>query len=313
MTSNTGTAPQQRERAAREPTPTTAVPAVDLTVRGRRAVSDRPLVMGIINRTRDSFYDRGATFALTAAHEAIDTAAAEGADIVDIGGVTASPGSEVSTAEEIHRVVPLVNYTRATHPEILISIDTWRGEVGEAACAAGAHILNDAWAATDPEILEVAAAYGAGYIAAHTGGRAPRSTPFRPDYDDLVETVRAEVVDLAERAAAAGVPRDGILIDATGYGKNTTDHLALLRHVGEFVATGWPVLMALSNKTFVGETLAVDLDERLVGTLAATAIAAYQGAAIFRAHEVAPTRQAVEMVAAITGSRPPARVGEWIA
>jgi dihydropteroate synthase len=127
MTSDTRTIPQQRERAARAPMRTRAASAVDLTFRGRRVVSDRPLAMAIVNRTRDSFYDRGATFALPAAHAAIDEAAAEGADVVDIGGVTASPGSEVSPAEEIHRVVPLVEYTRAKHPELLISIDTWRG------------------------------------------------------------------------------------------------------------------------------------------------------------------------------------------
>jgi dihydropteroate synthase len=269
--------------------------------------------MAIVNRTRDSFYDRGATFALPAAHKAIDEAAAEAADIVDIGGVTASPGSEVSTAEETHRVVPLIEYTQARHPELLISIDTWRAEVSEAACQAGAHILNDAWAAADPEILDVAAAHGAGYIAAHTGGRAPRAVPFRPSYDDLIATMRDALAALAARAEAAGVPRQGIIIDGTGYGKNTTDHLQLLAHTGEFVATGRPVLMALSNKTFVGETLAVAMGDRLYGTLAATAIAAYQGAAIFRAHHVAPTRQTLEMVAAITGSRTPATTGEWIA
>jgi dihydropteroate synthase len=313
MTSNTGTAPQQRERAAREPMQTRGACPVDLTFRGRHLTSDRPLVMAIVNRTRDSFYDRGATFALPAAHEAIDKAAAEAADVVDIGGVTASPGSEVGTAEEIHRVVPLVEYTRANHPELLISVDTWRAEVGEAACQAGAHVLNDAWAAADPEILDVAAAHGAGYIAAHTGGRAPRAVPFRPCYEDLVGTMRDAVLALAARAEAAGVPREGIVIDGTGYGKNTTDHLQLLAHTGEFVATGWPVLMALSNKTFVGETLAVGMEDRLYGTLAATAVAAYQGAAIFRAHQVAPTRQALEMVAAIGGSRAPAATGEWIA
>jgi dihydropteroate synthase len=269
--------------------------------------------MGIVNRTRDSFYDRGATFAAETAKGAIDTAAADGADIIDIGGVTASPGSEVSPAEEIHRVLPLVEYTQATHPAVVISIDTWRGEVAEAACQAGAHILNDAWSAADPRILEVAAAHGAGYVAAHTGGRSPRAVPVRPCYEDLVATVRATVVDLACRAAAAGVPREGIVIDATGYGKNTADHLLLLGHVGEFVQTRWPVLMALSNKTFVGETLAVALEDRLYGTLAATALAAYQGAAIFRAHQVAPTRQTLEMTAAITGTRAPTRASEWIA
>ena len=288
-------------------------PPVDLVFRGRRVVRDRPLVMTIVNRTPDSFYDRGATFAADAARAAVEKAVAEGADMIDIGGVTASPGQEVTVEEEIARVVPLVEWTRARYPDVLISIDTWRHEVGDAACRAGADLLNDAWAAADPELIDSAAAYGAGYVCAHTGGRAPRAEPVRPDYDDVVTSVRTAVVALAERAEAAGVPRGGILIDGTGYGKNTTDHLRLLRHVPDFVETGWPVLMALSNKTFVGETLDVGLEDRLAGTLAATAVAARAGAAVFRAHQTLPTRHAVELVASINGTRPPARTGEWIA
>jgi dihydropteroate synthase len=134
----------------------------------------------------------------------------------------------------------------------------------------------------------------------------------RPDYDDVVSAVLDHVVELAEQAVAWGVPREGVLIDATGFGKNTTDHLQLLRAVPRFVATGWPVLMALSNKTFVGETLGVGLGERLAGTLAATTIAAQAGAHVFRAHEVEPTRHALEMVASVFHGRPPARPSEWI-
>lgn len=287
--------------------------AVDMTFRGRRVVRDRPLVMAIVNRTPDSFYDHGATFGEDAARKAIDLAVAEGADVIDLGGVTASPGDEVTVDDEIRRVVPVVEWTRERYPDVLISIDTWRHEVGEASCRAGADILNDAWAASDPELIDVAAQFGAGYLCAHTGGREPRATPVRPDYDDVVAVVRDEVLRLAELAESKGVPREGILIDGTGYGKNTTDHLNLLDHVDEFVATGWPVLMALSNKSFVGESLGVELDDRLVGTLAATAVAARAGAAVFRAHQVRPTRQTVEMVASINGTRPPARPGEWIA
>lgn len=292
---------------------TTRPSAVELVFRGRRVVRDRPLVMAIVNRTLDSFYDRGATFAEDKAREAISRAASEGADMIDIGGVAASPGDEVTVEEEIARVAPLVAWTRTTYPDLLISIDTWRHEVGDACCRAGADLLNDAWAAADPKLLEVAAAYGAGYVCTHTGGRAPREVPFRPEYDNVVDTVRSHVVALAERAEAAGVPRGGILIDGTGYGKNTADHLLLLRHVREFVNTGWPVLMALSNKTFVGESLAIGLRDRLAGTLAATAIAARDGAAVFRAHQVLPTRHTVEMTASINGTRPPASASNWIA
>jgi dihydropteroate synthase len=269
--------------------------------------------MAIVNRTPDSFYDHGATFADDAAKAAVDRAVADGADIIDIGGVAASPGDAVSADEEIRRVVPTVEWIRERHPDVVISIDTWRHEVGAAACRAGADLLNDAWAAADPKLIDVAAEFGAGYVCTHTGGRAPRAEPFRPAYDDVVATVLESTVRLAELAEARGVPRGGILVDATGFGKNTVDHLALLRAVPRFVATGWPVLMAMSNKTFIGETLGVGLTERLAGTLAATTIAAQAGAQVFRAHEVAPTRHALEMVASVFDGRPPLRTSEWIA
>jgi dihydropteroate synthase len=287
--------------------------AGELVIRGRRPVRDRALVMAIVNRTPDSFYDQGATFADAAAKAAIDRAVTEGADMIDIGGVAASPGDDVDVDEEIRRVVPTVEYIRERYPDIVISIDTWRHEVGAAACRAGADLLNDAWAGFDPKLIDVAAEFGAGYVCTHTGGREPRAEPIRPDYDDVVATVLDYTVQLAELAEARGVPREGILIDATGFGKNTADHLELLRAVPQFVATGWPVLMALSNKTFVGETLGVGLDQRLAGTLAATTIAAQAGARVFRAHEVEPTRHALEIVASVFDGRPPARPSEWIA
>ena len=287
--------------------------AGELVIRGRRPVRDRALVMAIVNRTPDSFYDQGATFADDAAKAAIDRAVAEGADMIDIGGVAASPGEDVDVDEEIRRVVPTVEYIRERYPDIVISIDTWRHEVGAAACRAGADLLNDAWAGFDPKLIDVAAEFDAGYVCTHTGGREPRAEPIRPDYDDVVAAVLDYTVELAELAEARGVPREGILIDATGFGKNTVDHLELLRAVPQFVATGWPVLMALSNKTFVGETLGVGLDQRLAGTLAATTIAAQAGARVFRAHEVEPTRHALEIVASVFDGRPPARPSEWIA
>ena len=277
-------------------------------------VRDRALVMAIVNRTPDSFYDRGATFAEDAAKAAVDRAVAEGADVIDVGGVTASPGAEVDTEEEIHRVLPTVEWIRASYPDVLISVDTWRHEVADAVCGAGADIINDAWGAADPQILDVAAAYDAGYVCTHAN-RDPRSEPVRSDYDDVVTAVLDETVRLAELAESKGVPRGGILVDGTGYGKNTSDHLALVARVEEVVASGWPVLMALSNKTFVRESLdldVVDRDELLTGTLAATALAARAGAAMFRAHQVLSTRRTLEMVACINGTRNPARAQEWV-
>ncbi|GAA1977394.1 dihydropteroate synthase [Amycolatopsis minnesotensis] len=274
--------------------------------RGRRLVRDRALIMAIINRTPDSFYDRGATFDDPAALAAVDRAVADGADIVDIGGVKAGPGGDVDAAEEIRRVVPFVAEIRRRYPDLVISVDTWRHEVGWPACDAGADLLNDTWAGADPELAAVAAEYGAGYVCSHTGGAVPRTRPFRVRYEDVVADVIEETTRRAEEVVALGVPRAGVLIDPThDFGKNTWHSLALLRHAGALAATGWPVLMALSNKDFVGETLGVELAERVDGTLAATALAAHDGAAVFRVHEVRRTRHVLEMVASIAGRRAP--------
>jgi len=264
--------------------------------------------MAIVNRTPDSFYDQGANFTDVAAMAAVQAAIDDGADVVDIGGVKAGPGEVVDTAEEISRVVPFVAAVRAAHPDVLISVDTWRSEVGALACAEGADILNDTWAGADPLLGEVAARYGAGIVCSHAGGAQPRTRPHRVRYTDVVADVIAEVTSQAQRLVELGVPREGILIDpAHDFGKNTWHGLELLRRAGELVATGWPVLMALSNKDFVGETLGVGLTERLEGTLAATALAAAAGVRVFRAHEVAATRRTVEMVASVRGIRMPAR------
>ena len=277
---------------------------IELEFRGRRIVRDRALVMAIVNRTPDSFYDQGATFVEDKALAAMRRAVEEGADVVDIGGVKAGPGPVVTAEEEARRVVPLVARIRAEFPELIISVDTWRGAVGRLACSEGADLLNDAWAGADPTLAEVAAEYGAGYVCSHTGGLPPRAAPHRVHYSDVVRSVIDETVTAAERLACIGVPRKGILIDPThDFGKNTWHSLELLRRTDELVTTGWPVLMALSNKDFIGETLGVGLHDRHEGTLAATAISALAGAAMFRAHHAGPTRRVIDAVAAIRAGR----------
>ncbi|HEY4460700.1 MAG TPA: dihydropteroate synthase [Pseudonocardiaceae bacterium] len=279
-----------------------------LEFRGRRIDRDRPLVMAIVNRTPDSFYDRGATYGFDDAMAATCVAVADGADIVDIGGVKAGPGVDVDTDEEIRRVVPFIGAVRQKFPDLVISVDTWRHEVGRLACAEGADLINDTWQSADPRLAEIAAEFDAGYVCSHAGGLPPRTRPFRVRYPDVVCDVLDEVVRRAEEVVRIGVPRAGVLIDPThDFGKNTWHGLELLRRVDELTGSGWPVLMALSNKDFIGETLGVGLTERVDGTLAATAIAAWHGAAIFRAHEVRRTRQVVEMIASIKGTRPPSR------
>lgn len=285
----------------------------ELTFRGREVKRDRALIMGIVNRTPDSFYDHGSTFDEDAAHAAISRAVADGADVLDIGGVPASPGPEVSVEQEVHRVVPTVEWIRAAFPDLVISVDTYRHEVADQACRAGADILNDSWSNSDGGMIDVAAEYGAGYVCAHTDGLKPRTDPTKPHYTDVVASVIEETTRLAEEALARGVPREGILIDpAIDFNKNTYHSLTVLRHLDALVETGWPVLMAMSNKGVVGETLDVELDERVTGTLAATALAAHSGAAMFRAHQVGGTRQTVEMISSIDGYRPPARAQRWI-
>jgi dihydropteroate synthase len=280
---------------------------VQLRLGARTFGVDEFVIMAIVNRTPDSFYDRGATYAAAAALEAVERAVAEGASIVDIGGVKAGPGEDVDAAEEIRRTASFVAAVRDRHPDLVISVDTWRHEVADVACDAGADLVNDAWGGVDPLLVDVAAARGAGYVCTHAGGQQPRTRPHRVAYDDVVADILGRTVALAERAAAAGVARDSILIDpGHDFGKNTRHSLEATRRLPELVATGWPVLVSLSNKDFVGETLDRPVDDRLVGTLAATAVSAWLGVRAFRAHNVAETRQTLDMVSSIRGTRPPA-------
>ena len=277
-----------------------------VVLRGRRLPADRAAVMAIVNRTPDSFFDGGATFREQDAMDAVSRAVDEGADLVDIGGVKAGVGPEVTQAEEIRRVVPFVARVRERFPDLPISVDTWRSGVAASACEAGADLINDTWAGADPALGEVAARFGAGIVCSHTGGAVPRTNPYRVSYPDVVAAVIEQTATAARRMLALGVPREGILIDPThDFGKNTWHSLELVHRTGELVAIGWPVLMALSNKDFVGETLDLPVDQRLEGTLAATAIAAWLGAAVIRAHHVRQTRRVVDMAAAVAGTRAP--------
>ncbi|MFI8101898.1 dihydropteroate synthase [Streptomyces sp. NPDC086023] len=282
---------------------------------GRREfATHEPVVMAIVNRTPDSFYDQGATFRDAPALDRVEQAVAEGAAIIDIGGVKAGPGEHVDAAEEVRRTVGFVAEVRRRHPDVVISVDTWRHEVGEAVCEAGADLLNDAWGGVDPKLAEVAARYDVGLVCTHAGGAEPRTRPHRVEYEDVMADVLRVTVGLAERAAALGVRRDAIMIDpGHDFGKNTRHSLEATRRLGEMTATGWPVLVSLSNKDFVGETLDKPVKERLLGTLATTAVSAWLGAQVYRVHEVAETRQILDMVASIQGHRPPAATRRGLA
>jgi dihydropteroate synthase len=277
---------------------------------GQRAFAPgQPLVMGIVNRTPDSFYRPGATWDESAAMDRVGQVIAEGADIVDIGGVPAAPGSEVNADEEIRRVAGFVAAVRGRYPDVVISADTFRHEVGREACAAGADLINDSWGGWDGQLAGVAAEFGAGLVCAHAGRHQPRTRPFRVAYADVMADVLDQTLRLARHAVQAGVDPARIIIDAAhDFGKNTWHSLEITRRLSEMTATGWPVLVSLSNKDFIGETLGAPVEERLAGTLAATAVCAWQGARIFRAHNVRETRHVVDMVAAIRGDIRPARV-----
>jgi dihydropteroate synthase len=267
------------------------------------------LVMAIVNRTPDSFYRPGITWDEGAAMARVHEAVAEGADIIDIGGVPAKPGDEVSPEEEIRRTVPFIEAVRGAYPDLVISVDTWRHDVGRAACEAGADMLNDTWGGWDPKLTEVAAEFDAALVCSHAGGQSPRTRPFRVSYADVVADVLVAVLGLADRALRAGVDPARIIIDpAHDFGKNTWHSLEISRRLGELTATGWPVLLSASRKDFVGESVGVpDPDGRLPGTLAVTAVAAWLGARIFRAHDVPATRQALAMVGVLRGDLPPVR------
>ena len=210
------------------------------------------------------------------------------------------------------RVLPFLAHARETYPDLVLSLDTWRSEVAAEAGAHGLDLVNDTWAGHDPELVHVAARIGAGVVCSHTGGLPPRTDPvgvtYGPDPLDVVRDVLRTLAEGADAARQAGIPPERILVDPTlDFGKTTTHSLELLRHTADLTALGFPILQALSRKDFVGESLGLEPDDRLEGTLAATAVAAWLGATVFRAHDVRATRRVVDMVAVVRGDRPPVR------
>jgi dihydropteroate synthase len=284
-----------------------------LVLRGRSFDASRPAVMAIINRTSDSFFSGNRHADLDSAKRALDAAVEAGADIVDVGGVRAGQDGEVVTAEqEIERVVPFLEHARAAHPDVVLSLDTWRSEVAAEAGRHGLDLVNDTWAGNDPELVHVAARTGAGVVCSHTGGLPPRTDPVKvtygPDPLDVVRDVLRTLAEGARTAQQAGIPDERILIDPKiDFGKTTVHSLEVLRHTADLAQLGFPILQALSRKDFVGESLGLEADDRLEGTLAATAVAAWLGATVFRAHDVRATRRVVDMVAVIRGDRMPVR------
>ncbi len=265
--------------------------------------SRRVAVMAIVNRTPDSFHDRGRTFALEKATEAVRAAAGAGADWIDIGGVPFAPGPEVSAAEELSRVLPVVEAARGL---AVVSVDTYRPEVAREVIAAGAGVVNDTSGLRDPAIADAVAGTDASLVITHSLA-APRTLHPSPRYADVTAEVAGFLRERVALALSRGVRPEQIIIDpGHDLNKNTHHSLELTRRLSEITALGYPTLAALSNKDFIGETLDRPQQERLVGTVAAVVFCVMQGARIVRVHDVRAAVDAVRMTEAMLGLRAPA-------
>ncbi len=265
-------------------------------------LTTRTLVMGILNRTPDSFYDAGETFALDAFVRRAAELVEQGADLLDIGGVKAGPGPEVGEAEELDRVVPSIEAIHARF-DVPISCDTWRASVLDAACAAGALVGNDISGFGDPAYLAVAAKHSASVVATHIR-LAPRVPDPEPVYDDLVADVRRFLLDRAERAEAAGLGADQIAVDAgLDLGKTPAMSAVLLRESDALADLGYTLLLSSSNKRFLGDLLGLDIGDRREASLATVAYGVAHGCRIVRVHDVRGSVHVVRMMQAILDHR----------
>jgi dihydropteroate synthase len=264
----------------------------------RHDVTSRTLVMGILNRTPDSFYDRGATWRLDAFLERADGLVTAGADLLDVGGVKAGPGDEVGEEEELERVIPAVEALVARF-DTPVSVDTWRASVLDAGCRAGAVVGNDISGFADPEYLPVAAAHGATVVATHIRLR-PRVPDPEPHYDDLVADVETFLLERAHRAEAAGLAAEQIVLDAgLDLGKTPAMSAVLLRESARHASLGYPLLLSASNKRFLGELLDLDIDDRRAESLAAASYGVLAGCRVVRVHDVAGTVRVCRVTEAI--------------
>jgi dihydropteroate synthase len=261
-------------------------------------LTTRPLVMGILNRTPDSFYDRGDYWDLDAFYARAETLAGAGADLLDIGGVKAGPGPDVTADEELERVVPAIAALHARF-DVALSVDTWRASVAREAYRAGAVVGNDISGFADPDYLPAAAEAGAAVVATHIRV-APRVADPEPHYDDVVEEVAAFLTDRAHRARRAGIPDNRIVLDAgLDLGKTAAHSLTLLRASDRLAALGWPLLLSASNKTFLGALFGLDVQSRAEPTMAAHALGVSLGCRIVRAHDVRAARRICDTLAAV--------------
>jgi dihydropteroate synthase len=274
--------------------------ALVLELGGRRHdLTHRALVMGILNRTPDSFYDKGATFELDKIYARAEQLAADGADILDVGGVKAGPGPEVTEAEELDRVVPVVAGLVARF-DTPVSVDTWRASVARASYEGGAVMGNDISGLADPDYAAAAAEHDATIVVTHIR-LAPRVADPEPHYGDVVADVAAFLVARAGRAEAAGVPATRIVLDAgLDLGKTAAQSLTLLRASSTLAGLGYPLLLSASNKTFLGKVLDLELTERREASIGAAALGIAWGCRIVRVHDVLGARRVRDALAAVS-------------
>jgi dihydropteroate synthase len=265
-------------------------------------VATRALVMGILNRTTDSFFAPAATYNLDDFLRRADQLVANGADLLDVGGVKAGPGAEVSEAEELDRVVPAITALRARF-DLPLSIDTWRANVADACFTAGAVVGNDISGFADPDYLSVAAAHKATVVATHIRLR-PRVADPTPEYDNVTESVREFLLNRADQALAAGISANRIIVDAgLDLGKTASQSLDLLRHSDELARLGFPLLLSSSNKTFLGKIFNQEVTDRRESSLAATSVGISLGCRILRVHDVEGTVRVRDTLARIMEAR----------
>jgi dihydropteroate synthase len=265
-------------------------------------LTHRALVMGILNRTPDSFFDRGATYELEALLVRAEHLVDEGADILDVGGVKAGPGDEVSESEELDRVIPAISAI-ASRFDVPVSVDTWRAVVAKEAYAAGAVIGNDISGFGDPAYLTVAAEANAAVVATHIR-LAPRVRDPEPVYDDVVTTVADFLTQRARWARDAGIPDTRIVLDAgLDLGKTAEQSLDLLRASDVLASLGLPLLLSASNKTFLGQLFELEITDRRDASIAAAALGISLGCRVIRVHDVQGTRRVRDVLEAVSRAR----------
>jgi len=256
--------------------------------------------VGVVNVTPDSFFDGGLYFEPARAIERALALAAEGADIIDIGGESSRPGSSpISAKEEKRRILPVVEVLKQKNG-ILVSVDTTKAEVAEAALAAGADIINDISAGRfDPRMLPLAAESGAALILMHMKG-TPRTMQVAPHYDDLLGEVKAFLRERLEAAESCGVPRENLLLDpGIGFGKKLEHNLTLLNNLGVLADLERPLVVGISRKSFIGKILKLEAPERLEGTIAAAVVSLLRGASLLRVHDLQAVKRAIAVAEAI--------------